>query len=93
DDILEEAAQQAEAITDDEWRADPQNVVPTVSSPGGIEVNGMEFLLLMAASYMALFEGDIPENPLVNLLPTSQWPVTRLVLDSAGRPTDMGDSW
>ncbi len=92
-DILEEAAQQAEAITDDEWRADPGNVVPTVSSPGGIEVNGMEFLLLMAASYMALFEGDIPANPLVNLLPTSQWPVTRLVLDSAGRPTDTGDSW
>jgi hypothetical protein len=93
DTILEEAALQAEALDGGVWGVDPLNVVPTTSSPGGIEVNAMEFLLLMAAAYMALFEGDVPGNPLVNLLPTSQWPVTRLVLGAEGRPVDSGDSW
>ncbi len=91
--VVAEAALQAGAMTDDEWRVDPRSTVPATSSPDGVEVNAMEFLLLMAATYMVLFEGEVTGNPLLNLLPTCQWPVTRSVLELEGRSTDTGDSW
>jgi hypothetical protein len=91
--VVAEAGRQVEDITDATWRVDPQSVVPTTSSPGGVELNAMEFLLLMAAAYIILFEGDAPANPLLNLFPTVQWPVTHLVLEAEGRTTDTGDSW
>ena len=91
--VVNEASRQLDAMTDAVWRVDPLNTVPSTSSPGGEEVNAMEFLLLMAATYMILFEGDASGNPLLNLFPTVQWPVTRMVLDLEGRATDSGDSW
>jgi hypothetical protein len=91
--VVDEASRQVEAMTDDVWRVDPLNAVPTTSSPGGVEVNAMEFLLLMAEAYIILFEGNAPANPLLNLFPTVQWPVTQAVLEAEGRATDTGDSW
>lgn len=91
--VVSEAARQADAMTEGVWRVDPGNTVPAMSSPGGVEVNAMEFLLLMAATYMVLYEGEVTGNPLLNLLPTAQWPVTRSVLELEGRATDTGDSW
>jgi hypothetical protein len=91
--VVSEATRQVDAITDDVWRVDPRSTVPYTSTPGGVEVNAMEFLLLMAATYMVLFEGEVAGNPLLNLLPSYQWPVTRSVLQLEGRPIDTGDSW
>jgi hypothetical protein len=91
--VLAEAGRQVEAITDGTCRVDPMSVVPTTSSPGGVELNAMEFLLLMAEAYIILFEGDAPANPLLNLFPTLQFPVTHLVLGAEGKATDTGDSW
>jgi hypothetical protein len=93
DSVVAEAGRQVGAITDPHWRVDPLGAVPTTSSPGGIELNAMEFLLLMAEAYIILFEGDAPANPLLNLFPTVQWPVTRSVLEADGRVTDTGSSW
>jgi len=91
--VVAEAGRQVQAMTDEVWRVEPRNAVPTTSSPGGVEVNAMEFLLLMAGAYLALFEGGGASNPLLNLFPSVMWPVTRLVLDAEGRSTDTGDSW
>ncbi len=91
--VVAEAGRQLEAITDDVWRVDPRAAVPVTSSPGGVEVNAMEFLLLMAGAYLAIYEEGGQENPLLNLLPSTMWPVTRLALAAEGRPIDAGDSW
>lgn len=91
--VLAEAADQAEQLTDGTWRLEPRNAVPSTSSPGNTEVNAMEFLLLMAEAYMIVFERADPGNPLLNLFPTAQWPLTHAVLGLEGRVTDAGDSW
>ncbi len=75
EDVVTEAARQANALGDDAWRVTPRNVVPSTSSPGGSEANAMEFLLLMAESFLVLLEGGQARS-LVNLMPTEQWPLT-----------------
>ena len=91
--VLAEAADQAERLTDGTWRLEPRNAVPSTSSPGSTEINAMEFLLLMAETYMVVYEQEDPGNPLINLFPTAQWPMTQAVLGLEGRATDTGDSW
>jgi hypothetical protein len=91
--VVTEAAGQLDDMTSESWRVEPFNVIPSRISPGGVEMNAMEFLLLMAEVYLVLFEDETTSNPLINLFPTLQWPVTRAALDLEGRLTDMGDSW
>lgn len=91
--IVSEAARQSDQLTDDIWRMTPQNAVPTTSAPGGVDVNAMEFLLLMAEAYLVLYEGTTSGDPLLSLYPSLQWPVTQAALDLEGKATDTGDSW
>ncbi len=91
--VVDEAVRQVDALTDDAWRVDPRSKVPSSSAPGGVDVNAMEFLLLMAEAYMVLYEDTATGDPLLTLYPCHQWPVTQLALDLEGRVTDAGDSW
>lgn len=91
--IVDEAVRQADQLTDDIWRVTPHNAVPTTSAPGGVDVNAMEFLLLMAEAYLVLYEGTTTGDPLLSLYPSLQWPVTQAALDLEGKATDTGDSW
>jgi len=91
--IVDEATRQAELLIDDIWRVTPKNAVPTTSAPGGVDVNAMEFLLLMAEAYLVIYEDTTPGNPLLSLYPSLQWPVTQAALDLEGKATDDGDSW
>jgi hypothetical protein len=84
-DVIAEASEQYLDLVDDTWRVLPSGTIPSSTSPGGGEVNAMEFLLLLAEAYLVLFDQG-PENALVRLYPTLQWPLTRDALDQPPGP-------
>ena len=91
--ILDAVSRQADNLTDAVWRVSPGNTVPSMVVTGGMEVNAMEFLLLMTGAYLVLYEEVGDAGTHVSLFPTLPWPLTRSVLDLDRGRWDVADSW
>ena len=91
--VLQEATRQAELFGGGEWSRTPSDVAPSVVDLGDTETNAMEFLLLMAETYLVLHEEVGDERTVVNLFPTLPWPLTLSALQLEGELFDVADSW